>query len=142
MKLSIFRNDEGSVAVEFALVSMAFISLFVGIFETGRMFLYWNSFQYAVEDSLRHLMVSYNNEQTLSNDDLEEYISEKMSAFKVSSDDVSMTISEPYDLSGVSFVDVEGTLDFVAIIPFLPLDIRTFSLDAEARLPVLSGSGG
>lgn len=126
------HNNEGTTAVEFALVATAFLSIVFGIFESGRLFLAWNAFQYSLENATRYALV---NEDT-TEDDLEEMIASDMAALMVDQDDIAVEIAYE-DLSGVSFIEIDGTYTFRTVMPLLPTSWTNFALTANSRLPVI-----
>lgn len=130
--LSAFHdNQDGTTAVEFALIAGAFLMIVFGIFESGRAFLTWNSFQAALEDATRYALVH----DTVTAEEITERIANNLTGMTLDDDRMTITVSS-YTLSGVDFYEVDGTYEFETVAPLLPADWATFDLSANSRLPV------
>src|SRR5688500_2613980 len=101
--LNYVRDEAATTAIEFALISSAFIALIFGIFESGRMFLVWNSFQAAIGSATRHALVN----PDISEDEIEDRIIESMEAYGIDGDDVEIEVTQSAS-SGVDFIEVDG----------------------------------
>jgi Flp pilus assembly protein TadG len=55
----LFRDD-GTVAIEFAVVGLLFFALLLGSIELGRAMWMRNSFQFAAEEGARYALVNFN----------------------------------------------------------------------------------
>ncbi|TVQ83504.1 MAG: pilus assembly protein [Micavibrio sp.] len=123
------RNENGATAVEFALVSVLFLSVVFAIMEFGRFFWISHQFQFAVEDTTRSAAVRGD----MSPQDIEEAITEKMSLTGINAAALNINVAET-QISGVNFIEVTGHYDFK---PFLPVpglsDILT--VNAASRMP-------
>lgn len=128
-----YKNDEnGTTAVEFALISFAFLTILFSIIEMGRLFMVYNTFQYAVEEAARFALV---NEDVTTND-LTTRILDEMELFFADREDI--TVGEDMfetSASGVNFVNVTGTYSYQTLVPFLPESWNTFEMTAQTRLP-------
>jgi Flp pilus assembly protein TadG len=125
-----FRNRQGTVAVEFAMVAVLFLTFLFGIIEVGRVFWTWNTLQYAVEDTARYAIVH----QSATNSDLVTYAAGRMAGIKVDTSKLSVTTANT-TISGISFIEVTGTYAYKSIVPFLPAAMNTINLTAEAKVP-------
>ena len=126
------RGEEGTTAVEFAFIAMAFLTLVFGIFESGRMFMTLNAFQYTLEDTTRRALVS----EDISEAELEEIIIANMNSMMLDPDNVAVNISFA-DYSGVNVLEINGTYQFEPIVAsMLPASWSSFDLTAQARLPM------
>ncbi len=123
------RNEDGATAVEFALVSVLFLSVVFAIMEFGRFFWISHQFQFAVEDTTRSAAVRGN----MSPQDIEDTIVETMSLTGIGAASLNITIAET-QISGVNFIEVTGSYDFK---PFLPVPglSDTLTVNAASRMP-------
>lgn len=123
-------NREGTAAVEFGLIAIAFVSIILATFETGRFFLAQNAFQYALESATRYALVNTDaTEEEL--EDLIEGIMDDMAA-----GDDSLTVSvDLTESGGVDFIEVDGSYLFQAVSPMLPDSWGTITLTANSRMP-------
>ncbi|MCB1556675.1 MAG: pilus assembly protein [Alphaproteobacteria bacterium] len=130
--LTAFSADNaGTTAVEFALIAGIFISFIFGIFEMGRAFYTWNGFQYAVENTTRHVLVTAN----MTESQVEDYILEEMEEMGVDTDDVTLDVTFS-TVSDVNFVEVDGTKTHQIFIPLIPEDVTSVDLKAHSRMPI------
>lgn len=131
-RISSYGNSEaGTTAVEFALIAGAFLSLIFGIFEVGRLFLTWNTFQYALENATRYALVT----EDVTPEELREYIADDMAGMTVQADNIDVDVTT-FTLSNVNFIEIDGTYTFQTVVPLLPDSWNSFSLTASSRLPV------
>ena len=128
------ENEDGIVAVEFALVAVAFISLSVGIFESGRMFLTWNTMQSAVESVTRYALV--NTDAT--DDDLTARVTADMNGMGVHSEDVHVTVARTTSADGIDFLEISGNYNFQTVLGFLPEGWSNIALKSTSRFPLQS----
>lgn len=130
--ISFVKDEEGTTAVEFAFIAMAFLMLVFGIFESGRMFMTLNAFQYTLEDTTRRALVS----EDISEAELEEIIVANMNSMMLDPDNVAVDIFFT-DYSGVNVLEINGTYQFEPIVAsMLPPSWASFDLTAQARLPM------
>jgi len=123
---SLFRNEDGAAAVEFAIVALAFIMFTVGIVEVGRGFHLRNQIAYAVDRGLR---VSYLN-ATATDDALKTAIKQNFYGSSASSLSTSVTTQV---LDGRSYRLIVTTLPFKLLVP--NLSSTTISLSVSRRIP-------
>lgn len=126
------RDDCGATAVEFALVSVVFITLVFGIFATGWTFYTWNFFQYSLETATRYALVN----PTATDDDLTSRVSSQLSAVGLDASKAQITVSRT-TTSGVSFIEIDGVYPVVNILPLLPANWGQINLRAMSRIPTL-----
>lgn len=136
-----YINDErGITGVEFALISLTFIAMVMGIFELGRLAMARNAFQYAIEETLRYALI----ETGASESELKQYIAGQMSNMTIGVDpntDLSnVTVSWPNGSNNVQFIQLTGTYTFDTLMPFLPDGMDSIDMSATARMAV-QGSG-
>lgn len=127
---SFLKAEEGTAAVEFGLIALGFVAILMGITETGRLFLTWNTFQYAVENATRYALAN----EDVTEAELQDYIRENMEDFTVPSDGVDIDVTFPV-LNEVNFVEINGTYSYEVIAPFLPDSWNSIELTASSRLP-------
>ena len=126
------HEEEGTTAVEFAFIAMAFLTLVFGIFESGRLFMTLNAFQYTLEDTTRRALVS----QDITADELEEIVVANIDSLMLDPDNVAIDIDFT-EYSGVNVLEINGTYRFEPIIAsMLPPSWSQFDLTAQARLPM------
>jgi len=124
------RDTDGSTAVEFGMIALGFVALIMCIIETGRLFLTWNTFQFAVENATRVALA----DEDITQEELTALIEDNLEDFTVSSDNVDLDVTFP-ELNGVDFVQIEGTYSYDIIVPFLPESWNSIDLTANSRLP-------
>jgi Flp pilus assembly protein TadG len=129
---SFLSNDDGTTAIEFALIAMSFLTLVFGVFESGRLILTQNALQYSLENATRYALVN----DDVTEDDLREYIAEDMTALTL--DPARIDVEIDFDeFSGIDFINVSGTYDFSPIVlAFLPESWADITLTANSRMPV------
>ena len=126
------KREDGTTAVEFALIAFGFLTLVFGIFESGRLFMTWNAFQYSIEDTARRALVNEDMTAEEVEDEILENIPELMLDPDLASVDAVFT-----DYSGVNILEITATYAFSPIVlAFLPDSWSTINLRAESRLPM------
>lgn len=127
-----WKREDGATAVEFALIAVGFLTLVFGIFESGRLFMTWNAFQYSLEDTTRRALISEN----ITEVELEQTIIDNMGDVMLDPNNVTLDISFT-DYSGVNILEVNGTYTFSPVLlAFLPDSWTTINLYAQSRLPM------
>jgi Flp pilus assembly protein TadG len=126
-----FKNDEGTTAVEFALVSIIFLSMIFAIFESGRMFWALNTMQYAVEAGTRFGLV--NDEAT--DEEIIQAVLDNVNGIPTSDTNPTITVSR-VTLNDVEFLEVNSEYIFSSWLPFLPEGWQNLDLDSSSRLPM------
>lgn len=130
-KIKSYATDEdGTTAVEFGLLAIAFITILVGIIEMGRLFLTWNGLQFAIESAARTALADEN----ITSAQLESHIEGQLGTFTMSPDNLVLNITFPVS-GGVNFVQIDGTYSYNVIVPFVPESWDNLELTAKARLP-------
>ena len=103
----------GSVAVEFALVAAAVVSLMFGMIEAGRLIQAKSSLDFALDRAARLVLRDVNVPSSEVLDALKD-------GFKrVGADEVSLQISDASS-GGTSFVKLEATYQHDFIVPVMP----------------------
>lgn len=123
------RDESGSTAVEFGLIALAFVALLFSIIESGRLFLAWNGFQYAVENAARAALV----DDELTEADVEGLVNDQLNTFLLDPDNADLTVTFP-EANNINFVQIDATYAYSVLVPMLPDSWNTFSLGAKARL--------
>lgn len=136
--INTFRKDEGgTTTVEFAMVGVGFLLLIGGIFESARMMMAWNSFQFAVEEATRYTLI----DTDATDNEIQNYIITVMDemTFDVTVDELSdVEITTVTGNNDVSFKQIQGTYDYRFVtFGFLPDELRSFPLSAKSRMPML-----
>jgi len=125
-----YRHDKnGTVAVEFGMISIAFIALLFTIIEGGRLFLAWNGFQYSIESAARQAIV----DTDITEAEVETLVDDQLSTFLMDSSNATIAVTFPQS-SGVDFVEINGAYNYNVLIPFAPSEWSSLSLAAKSRL--------
>lgn len=129
--LKTYQIDEnGTTAVEFGLIALAFITMIFGVIEMGRAFMAWNSFQYSVENAARYALVN----SDVTEQQLTDRIVAEMAGFNAAEEDIEIEVNFPV-VSSVNFVEISGTYEFETLISFLPESWGSIQLSGVTRLP-------
>lgn len=128
---SYFKTEDGTTAVEFALIAIAFLALIFGIFEGGRMFWTLNTMQYAVESGARYALTNTDAPASEIADETRGAIT----GITVTNDNPLITV-EFSTVNEVNFVQIDAVYTFQAVMPFLPDSWTSMDLTARSRLPV------
>ena len=130
------KNEKGTTAVEFGLISVSFLTLLAGLFETGRFMMAMNTFQYAVENATRYAQVQTGMSESQLEDAMTDMIEEEMTGLAFDGDpelDISFSTT-----GGVTFVEVDGFYTFTPMITVLPDRWTTLPIRAKSRQPLSS----
>jgi Flp pilus assembly protein TadG len=122
-------DDKGSTAVEFALVSVAFLSTIFGIFEVGRVYWTYNTMQYAVEQTARYYLVNTSS----TNSQLTTYAQGQMGS-NINTGPLTISVAKT-TTAGVNQVTITGTYTYAAIVPLLPSSWTSLTLTSVTQLP-------
>lgn len=125
-----FLRDDGATAVEFAMISLLFVSFLFGIIELSRIFWTLNTLQYAIEDTARYAFVN----QGATNADLVDHAAASMAGIQVDTAMLTVTTSTTM-ISGIQFIEVQGSYVFTMLVPTLTDVLGPLNLTAQARLP-------
>lgn len=126
------KNQSGTTAVEFGLVSMAFFTIVFGIFETGRLVLTQNALQYSIENATRYALINGDADDA----DLLAYVAEDMSDLTLNTDNMDIAVSYS-TASDINFIEVSGTYNFSPLLlTFLPVSWTNITLAASSRMVV------
>ena len=119
-------RDDGTVAIEFAVVGLLFFALLLGSIELGRAMWMRNSVQFAAEEAARWALV-----QTTENSSaVVNYARERLTGSSASA-----TITAPYvTVAGVRYVTVTVTQVFTPVTTLVSTGIITIT--GQARMPV------
>jgi Flp pilus assembly protein TadG len=109
------RAEAGTTALEFALLMPAFLLLFLGIIEFGRLFWMQSSLQQAVEAAARCAIIAECGTSTAA---IQSYAASQMFGLTVSSDIFSVDTAATCG-SGVNGEQVSASLPFTFLIPKL-----------------------
>ena len=127
-------NERGAAAVEFALVTPAFLIMVIGIVDFSRVFWIKSSMQFAVEQTARYAMV--NPDDTIA--ELEDHADIEIA--KVDLDGVTFTATSS-TVDDVSFRTITGTCTFKFLIPAADMlgwvvDLSDVVIQAQSITPV------
>ncbi|MEZ0262364.1 MAG: TadE/TadG family type IV pilus assembly protein [Alphaproteobacteria bacterium] len=125
------RDSEGAAAVEFALVSMGFLTMLVFIYVAGLYFITYNCLQYATEDAARYASL---HEDTDENE-VRTMVEETFALIPIDPDELDVVVVETSS-NGVNFKEVQATyrleLDFLPFIPASATDVTFTSTSKMA----------
>lgn len=125
-----FRDDEGTTAVEFGIISIALFTSVFGIIEFGRVYWTWNSMQYAIEETARYALVN----DDITDEELQEYAAAKMEGLQPDADGLVITINRS-DASNIRFIEIEGAYTYEGFMPLLPEGMDSIELAASSKIP-------
>lgn len=125
------REDDGTTAVEFALVAILFLTFVFGLFELGHLYWTWNTLQFAVDKTTRYVIVNTD----LTDQEIQQYAADNMPGLDVSASNPLVTV-EHETVSGVEFVVVTAAFEYNSFSGFFPDNIGTLTLDARSRMAV------
>lgn len=128
-KWAYLREEKGAAALEFAIVSGAFILLLSGVCATGLYFFALNRLQFATENAARHASIHENYTEA----DLEEIIAEGLSGVPYNPANLSVEF-ENSTLNGVNFVHIRSSLLMQVGLPLLPEAYNAIDLKADIRM--------
>lgn len=116
-------SDQGSAAVEFAILLPALLLLILGTIEFGRIYWARTTVQYAIDDAARYAMINTAATATQIRDRA------LASAIGLPAEDLSFTV----DLSEVGYVSIAGQYDFDPIAG--STFIHSIQLQTATRVP-------
>ena len=119
-------REDGTVAIEFAIVGLLFFTLLLGSIEIGRAMWMRNSVQFAAEEAARWALVqSAENSTAVVN----------YARGRLTSSPATANITAPYvTISGIRYVVVTVTQNFTPVITLIPTG--TITMTGLARMPV------
>ncbi len=121
------RREEGAAAVEFAIVSVAFVLVSLATLEFGRAFEVRNKLAFAADIAARQIL----NNAEISEDDVEERVRE---AFDAADPELLEVELGAETVGGVQFRTVSLTYPFVLLIP--QLSSNSIVLSTSERVPL------
>lgn len=125
------KNEQGSVAVEFALISMFFLISICGLLEAGRVFWTLNTLQYAGEATARYYLTN----KGASDSDLVTYLQDKVEEAQIRAENLSVVINKT-TVSDVNFVQLDLSYKYYILGSLMPATLNGVTLTATTRLPV------
>lgn len=131
MFLKYLGNTRAIAAVEFAMVSIMFLTIIFGTIEAGRVLWIKSAVQYGVEDATRYVLVN----STATDNELITHTKDKAAEMGVDSSLLTVTITRS-TLSGVNIVDVNGSYSYSNLVPFLPESWSNMTLTAVSRTAI------
>ncbi len=140
----LWRNRQGSMAIEFAFVGPLFIVILMAVLEFGRMFWHQSSLQFAVEQVGRVAMAEYTRSYWADDSQSDSALATivKNTAAASDNDNIvgwdgdSVTFSYTTETSGTpNFLVVTGTVNFEFLVPLIP--VPDITLRARTRVPLI-----
>ncbi len=121
-------GDRGAAAVEFALVTPAFLIMVMGIIDFSRIFWVKSTMQFAVEQAARHVMVN----PTLSDTLLVQFAEDELAKVSLTGVTFPPPVSDTTD--GVDFRTLTANYTFSFMIPII--DMPDIVIQARSRTAV------
>lgn len=121
------RTEDGAVAIEFAIVSVAFVLFSIGTLELGRAFEVRNKLAFASDIAAREIL----NDSAISEQDVETSVRE---AFDASDPELLEVTLGTETVDGIEFRTVSLSYPFVLLIP--QLTDNSILLSTNERIPV------
>lgn len=118
----------GATAVEFGIVAPLFLSMALGLMETGRAMWIKASMQYAVERTTRYYMVN----NSASTTTLETYANDELKSVGVILPANPFTAT-PDTSTTPDTMTITGTFTFETIVPFIPIPDITLTALSSVR---------
>jgi Flp pilus assembly protein TadG len=119
-------RDDGTVAIEFAVVGLLFFALLLGSIEMGRAMWMRNSVQFAAEEAARWALVQPAENTTAVAD---------FARGRLTGSPETATITAPYvTVSGVRYVVVTITQDFTPVTTLV--STGKITMTGRARFPI------
>jgi Flp pilus assembly protein TadG len=118
-------RDDGTVAIEFAVVGLLFFALLLGSIEMGRAMWMRNSVQFAAEEAARWALIQSAENSAAVVD---------FARGRLTSSPATANITAPYvTISGIRYVVVTVTQDFMPVTALVPTG--TITMTGRARMP-------
>ncbi len=118
----------GATAVEFGIVAPLFLSMALGLMETGRAMWIKASMQYAVERTTRYYMVNNSTSDAV----LTNYAASELASVGVSQT-VIFTVAPDDNTTTPATKTISATYTFETIVPFIPLPDITLTALSSVR---------
>jgi len=130
-----WRRDDGTAAVEFALVGVLFFITLLTFVEVGRIFWTWNSLQHSVSKAARY----YLTHKTLTDQEIEELVEDNLAAMRLDVTHLEVTVDDD-TASGINFIVIDAVYTFELLGYFLPSGVTSIDLTTTTRLPIDSSA--
>lgn len=133
--MNYIKNEEGTTAVEFALISGVFFVLVLGIMEAGRALWSYNAVEYAIESASRYALVN----EDATEEEIIDVAEQKLSNMKVSPEDLSAIVSVVSDGS-MDFLEIDATYSYESLVSvLLPVSIQSYDMNLSTVRPLVWG---
>lgn len=127
-----FRSDDSGVAaVEFALISIAFITFICGMYFVGLYFFTWNRLQYGTEEASRYAAVH----EDATDQELEDIVMESLTMAGADPGNLVIDVATE-TVSNINFITLSATYQLDLNVPMIPEDVNDLSMTARSRMPV------
>ncbi len=127
-----FLTDrDGAMAVEFAMISMAFLTTVFGTIESGRALWAQSALQSALDDTSRYALTH----RDASDSTLQSYAQARMADIYADNSGFTVMVNRT-TTDGVDFITFDGSYAFKTLIPFLPTDWSSMDLTGESKTPI------
>lgn len=118
------KDTKGGAAVEFALLAPMFFLLLLGVLQAGVYLQNYNAVQSLASDGARYVMVEYQKENTLTDEQIRTVLlGEAVNApYMLDSDRLNITVDRTGTSRVSGAVEIDLTLDYVTS-DFLPITL-------------------
>ena len=127
--MRLVRADDGAVALEFAIVSMAMVLLSLGVIEFGRALQVRNQLTFLADRAARQIL----NDSSITDAEVEAAITAEFDGANPELLEVVVAEDLETDIDGAKYRNVEVSYPFTLLIPQLSSSIIT--LPALERVP-------
>jgi Flp pilus assembly protein TadG len=132
------KLERGTSSVEFALTSIVFFSLLIGIMEFGRVLFYWNSAEEATRLGARTAVVCDMNDEAIKN--------RMRGIFPIIPEDKILIGYEPAGCMSNTcervIVSIDGGVSVATFIPFVSLSLTLPPFATSLQRESMNSAGG
>ncbi len=129
--LSFLADRRGSMAVEFGMISMAFLTTVFGTVEAGRALWAESALQSALDDTSRYALTH----RDAADSTLQSYAQARMADIYADNSGFTVKVNRSAT-DGVDFITFDGSYNFKTLIPFLPTNWSSMNLTGESKTPI------
>ncbi len=124
------RNNSGAAAVEFAILAPIFFTMMLGILQVGVYLQNYNAVQSLASDGARHVMVEYQKNNELTDEEIRTVILAQAvnSPYLLDSDRMQVTIDRTGSSRVTGATEIDLRLQYT-LNDFLPIDIPITTID-------------
>lgn len=124
-------NSDGAAAVEFALVSMGFLTMLVFIYVAGLYFITFNCLQYGTEDAARYASIH----EDATDGDLRDIVEDRFSLIPIDESELDVVLTDTSS-NGVDFKEVQATYRLQLNIPMIPAEASDITFVSTSKMAI------